>query len=720
MYIFYFFDQTRTPVRLSENVRRIVHLFIPLNENIGDWVKPIAMPLIVHAVVPYHKECRTQVSFERLCRTFAFHSMYDGLPMHPTDIWPKGPNMIVHVKKASDVLSDSVRLTMAQLRSMIDGHGIFVGNKCSKLAMSQLISNHVCTVMCPQISIILRPLKRARKVVKMVGNENVTQSKRITMSTKAKGKRRAFDVGTAPDIENAEEYCDHLRAFPHIASHNEKMDIIREWQNLMDMDALSRHACAVCSQSIARRDVLYVLPAQIDFTLLRNECLPRSSLPTTYNLNAYAGAILNPKNLHNKSEQGVVERCTSCYATLLGRKKQPLDSIANFQYYGHEELPTEMKSALSSASIFDLMMVSRARASRLTHLFSKNKNSPVYGTDSAESQRYCQGNIAILPQDSLCLRNVLPPDHKEIKSCMCALFLGSDVVPTRENIKNLHPIMVTKDKVSTIIHFLLEHNSWYRASKIQFSAANLEALYDKSDIVHGSTGVIPAAVDLCHRPSRANENEPSQRSNLDRYAERDTAFENGSGNKIAMEAVGYTTRDYTPQNYCMMKATALAWCLDGNSFITSNSSSELMCDYDPGLMNFLFPSLDPWGIGDFCESKRQPDQYISFERQVKNLLKQYDSPFRRDPNFAYICWNIIQKHAVTRQATFRTETNTRKNIVDEINEAAPELSNMVQKWEANPHAKPSNKSEKKSVQMLDKLKLVAKEVRGSSGYKQCR
>ncbi|KAG2107480.1 uncharacterized protein F5147DRAFT_653338 [Suillus discolor] len=42
-----------------------------------------------------------------------------------------------------------------------------------------------------------------------------------------------------------------------------------------------------------------------------------------------------------------------------------------------------------------------------------------------------------------------------------------------------------------------------------------------------------------------------------------------------------------------------------------------------------------------------PSQYI--EAQVKNLLRQVDSPFTNDSNFAYICWNTIQKKAITRK-----------------------------------------------------------------------
>ena len=252
---------------------------------------------------------------------------------------------------------------------------------------------------------------------------------------------------------------------------------------------------------------------------------------------------------------------------------------------------------------------------------------------------------------------------------------------------------------------------------VQFSPSNVEALYDDSEASDAQSAV-PTVVKMCHLLNDAKENDPQVSS--DGYSDQDAAFNGENDHKIAMEAVGYTDGDYTPKNYRLMKVKALAWCLAGNKSIVSKSGSQLLNDHEPGLMSFLFPSLDPWGIGDFCDARRRPDQYISFDRQVQNLLKQDDSPFQQDPNFAYIHWNIIQKHGVNRQVTFCVEASNQSKIAQDLQDAAPDLADMVAKWESNTHAKPSTTREGKAVRMLNKLKLVAKEIRGSSGYKQCR
>lgn len=228
------------------------------------------------------------------------------------------------------------------------------------------------------------------------------------MSEKARGKQRAQEPEefTPPSMEDSASSTSLPipSSFPHFVTEDKKLAIIREWQERMDYEQLTRHACAVCAHATARRDIVYVEPEEVDFALLRNPALPHETLPTTYNFNAYDQAILCPEGLHDKQEKGVVEMCEPCYASVVGKRKQPLDSLANFLYYAQDELPEPVKVAFSKASMFDQMLISRARVTRITQLYAKNKKSPLYGTRLSESQRYSQGNVAILPQDSLHLR----------------------------------------------------------------------------------------------------------------------------------------------------------------------------------------------------------------------------------------------------------------------------------------------------------------------------
>ncbi|KAJ7648174.1 hypothetical protein DFH06DRAFT_997279, partial [Mycena polygramma] len=99
---------------------------------------------------------------------------------------------------------------------------------------------------------------------------------------------------------------------------------------------------------------------------------------------------------------------------------------------------------------------------------------------------------------------------------------------------------------------------------------------------------------------------------------------------------------------------------------------------------------------------------------------QHDRRFQSDPNFAYVCWNIIQKKEVNKHVQFRTDASHHASIVQEIDDMSPVLSDLIRKWELNPNAKPSTRQEKKAMRTLNKLKLIGKDLKGSSGYKQCR
>ncbi|KAF8193071.1 hypothetical protein K438DRAFT_1450659, partial [Mycena galopus ATCC 62051] len=358
-------------------------------------------------------------------------------------------------------------------------------------------------------------------------------------------------------------------------------------------------------------------------------------------------------------------------------------------------------------------MTAHSRCTRITYLFS-DKGGDHSDESRAISQRFSKGNVAIFPQDVATLRNVLPPPKEEIHEAMCALFIGPNTVPTRENIKALRPVLVSKSRVESMLNFLLRRNPLYSSAGLIYSRDNLNGIFDGPD----DEGV-PRAVELCCLPESAldfngyadrginTEDEPPQPGGLD------------SGETV-MEAVGYVVGERSAKDLRDMKASAVAWCLDKKNFVRMQSGSKFLSDRDPGFLTFCFPHLDPWGIGGFHEPHRREEQQISFQRQVRNLLLQHDGAFQKDPNFAYICWNIIQKAEVNKQVNFRTSQRTQNDVVADVQALAPVITDLIRKWELNPNAKASNKAEKKAMRTLNRLKVLARDLKGSSGYKQCR
>ncbi|KAJ7046273.1 hypothetical protein C8F04DRAFT_894650, partial [Mycena alexandri] len=291
--------------------------------------------------------------------------------------------------------------------------------------------------------------------------------------------------------------------------------------------------------------------------------------------------------------------CLTC-KNALKKKHQPLDALANFQYYAWDELPAAVLEAFKTASLYDLMMVSRTRCTRVTHMFCDKKDAKGWEKVRSLSQGYSKGNVAIFPQDVKSVRPLLPPGPSEIKEAMCALFIGARTTPTRDNIKDLKPVLVSKNRVLTMIDFLLNNNPQYTESGVQFSPTNLEALYPED-----SDEAVPAAIELCALEDGNDPNPSSFADRGDQVSDKsrfvETMIDDGT---LVMETVGYTVGENTPKSQRDMKASAVAWCLDKHNFIKMQTGSRFVTDRDPGLLTFTFPALDPWGIGGFHEPNR--------------------------------------------------------------------------------------------------------------------
>ncbi|KAG1807364.1 hypothetical protein EV424DRAFT_1329595, partial [Suillus variegatus] len=266
------------------------------------------------------------------------------------------------------------------------------------------------------------------------------------------------------------------------------------------------------------------------------------------------------------------------------RPRQPVNSLANFHYYGHERLPSSVGDAFAKASAYDVMLVSRARASQIIHFYAY-KPSGHWGPEES-SQRYNQGNVAIRPQDSAELRNLLPPTQDELRDAMCVIFAGHQEKPSRQTVKQMRPILITKSIVKTLIEFLISNNPWYQQSGVSYSQANMDSLFqeDEGDVDTS----IPQALQICHL---SRDEELDQFSPLE---SRDVGItDDVDSSDITMEAVGFTKGDHSATSREKMKLHALAHVLDRNKFILSKAGSSFVSDSDPGLMSFLFPHLDP-------------------------------------------------------------------------------------------------------------------------------
>ncbi|EGN91760.1 hypothetical protein SERLA73DRAFT_80146 [Serpula lacrymans var. lacrymans S7.3] len=158
------------------------------------------------------------------------------------------------------------------------------------------------------------------------------------------------------------------------------------------------------------------------------------------------------------------------------------------------------------------------------------------------------------------VRQFLPLPKDKIEEAVCALFVGADTPVSGENIANLHPILVSKRRVCTLLDFLVHRNLWYRSAGVRIGKSNLNDLYagDKdSDFL--------SAVNLNFLAAEANSN--AGVADYTDCADLELTVIEGSPPEHIIEAVGYTSSNVSPSSYWLMKATALTSCLDGKHFL---------------------------------------------------------------------------------------------------------------------------------------------------------
>lgn len=140
-------------------------------------------------------------------------------------------------------------------------------------------------------------------------------------------------------------------------------------------------------------------------------------------------ASLYPKALRDPTTCTFTDVCRTCLKSM-HQGKQPGNRLANFQYYAYDELPEDVASAFERASLFDLMLVARACMTKISYLFNHK-----VGVSNGTQQGFIRGNVAVLPQDTMKIWDVIPRGRDEIREALCTLLISSGATATRENIE---------------------------------------------------------------------------------------------------------------------------------------------------------------------------------------------------------------------------------------------------------------------------------------------
>ena len=575
-------------------------------------------------------------------------------------------------------------LSIAALKILCRMHDVTIG-RVRKDDIIELLSNHLCGVSCGEPYYVFRCLPKERlHILSYFGQSLSTTVDRdcplvtVTLPVSTSGQHQCslvkdnqiqsiFNGGN--DIEPIDSGVDYLEPL----SRCRAAAIIREWQHDMKIDDMHQYVCAACSKKVGSTDSHYIEGNSIDLTLLRNDSLPEKIIPNSYDLNVYKRVILNVKGLEDPWTLRRIRLCRKCRSSLRG-SKMPKFALCNWLYYGYDRLPAAVKDAFDTASLFDRMLVCRARCNSICCRFNVDGDDTFVTTASdsrnvlLNSRKGVRGNVMVAPLDTLKMNEALPPSSRALRDTMCALFVGRSL-PNRLNVHKYQPVLVRKSRVKTMIQFLLANNKHYSEQEnIHFDQKNLEALFDGNEDVG-----VPAVAELGQvKMTGAIENLTSDYTprNIDSSTICDLEDE------IMIENVGYTDGDHSPVNYREMKALALERCLLGKPFIASGIGSQLIPDfYHPSILTWLFPHLDPWGLGGFHHPNRKIK--ISMEEQLSHLMLIDNSPFEKDNEFAFVFHNVIRKAQVSSSLQFRVPFRTHQRIVRELLSVDPVTLNVM-------------------------------------------
>ena len=630
------------------------------------------------------------------------HQIVTILPLHDSRSWSGQPLTMDDVLINCPISSLFTLYHMwraGDLRQLASAHNVSVPSRESAPDIMERLDMHACQRDCPAVLVVFQTLCRLRDIAKV----DVTHARARNLDLRGTG------------------------SYMQVANEALRRSIIREWQLAMTTSNYGTLVCAPCGRRVPTKETSRVDIQHVDLSLLVNDALPAKVRPTTYDFDLYEHALLHPEGMMNRWRLADINMCRACHREIIDKRRMPKLCLANWLYYGYNELPPSAKLAFLDATPTERLLISRARASRISFRFSevKSKNQSIQEDEAGASQssapgrntgttsqRCVKGNVLVVPQNATHLNIVLPPPPEVIRDTVCVVYVGK-TKPSKATIGKLGPALARKTRVRTMIEFLVSHNVHY-ACDSRFhglSEDTLDALFSTSE--QGQDKAIPCAIDI----GFIEETEFVRAAEADYTTRNADADLPGQDDPLLMENVGYTLGDDSPVSYRDMKMKALSHCINGGMFVRSHSGDKFMPDFEnPSLMTWLFPYLDPWGIGGFHEQSRIIP--ISMEEQLKYLMAIDDSPFQKDPDFAFVYFNILQKKAVCDSVRFRVAAADQERIVrDLLSVNKEELDRLIARLKANKSYQAHTDEEKRILQLVTRIGVSLHNIPGTAGYK---
>ena len=211
----------------------------------------------------------------------------------------KPGELIIHGLGLRQIVEMYGHWRTGQLRTLARCHGIRIPARNSHTEIVETLRDHACdSCNCSDVEYIFQMLSTVRRPAP---ERNTALNEEIELQPNHVEQ-------TSDDTQGSLDNAPYLE----VADACLRDAIVTEWEQVMSTSALMDWVCAVCARCTPQAKIIYVKPSKINFALLRNDALPDQVRPTSYNLQAYDGALLHPKGLTNSQARADMRVCNEC------------------------------------------------------------------------------------------------------------------------------------------------------------------------------------------------------------------------------------------------------------------------------------------------------------------------------------------------------------------------------------------------------------------------
>ncbi|KZT08007.1 uncharacterized protein LAESUDRAFT_650128, partial [Laetiporus sulphureus 93-53] len=266
----------------------------------------------------------------------------------------------------------------------------------------------------------------------------------------------SFGSPSRPQVTEA----DPVTFPPCPLSVNDKLTILRDWHDTVDVPAICEKPCAVCARLTLDKDISTVPLDTVDVSALHRAGefvtrIERRSIDDA--IEPVVGPVLYAPAVHVVGGVTFVDVCESCRTALDMRRGLPKEALANGLWVG------DIPSVLRELTFVEQMLVAKVRHNSFVVKVNKG-------------QRKMIANTIAFAQPLEKVYSVLPPPRDELDDVLAILFTGP-CRPTEEDFKRT-PLLVRHAVVLAALNWLVLNHCDYAG--VFISRANL-ATYPENE-----------------------------------------------------------------------------------------------------------------------------------------------------------------------------------------------------------------------------------------------